>query len=30
MYTRLVDFDTIGSDPKFFKYSYGVKSVGER
>jgi hypothetical protein len=22
MYTRLVDFDTIGSDPMFFKYSY--------
>ena len=22
MYTRLVDFDTIGSDPMFFKYTY--------
>lgn len=23
MYTRLVDFDTLGSDPMFFKYTYG-------
>lgn len=25
MYTRLADFDTLGSDPMFFKYTYGRK-----
>ncbi len=28
MYTRLVDFDTIGSDPMFFKYSYRREKRG--
>lgn len=30
MYTRLVDFDTIGSDPMFFKYSYRREKRGGR
>lgn len=30
MYTRLVDFDTIGSDPMFFKYSYRREKRGSR
>lgn len=30
MFTRLVDFDTIGSDPMFFKYSYRREKRNDR
>ena len=30
MYTRLVDFDTVGSDPMFFKYTYDPDYRDER
>lgn len=30
MYTRLIDFDTMGCDPMFFLYTYDVQKQGKR
>ncbi len=30
MYTRLIDYDTVGSEPMFFKYTYDGKYLDER